>query len=470
MNDDTMREQAHERLLTAELAAILSHERPHAAVQWQRLGVAAMVLLGAFVALSVAWVARTDPAPLQHPEFDPVDPWYEHVWPWRSMDGALTRPGRAAEAPADVEEFVVTLRDGDSPDLAAILDRPAVRRLALCWRNDQATPNVTPQLWQRLVTRPELETLLLAGHFAIPAERMRELRLAPELRHLMLFDGAAALDRATAQALVEMPGLRAVGLSLGEVTTEGLAALAGLPQLEALMLSRPRLGVHELMRALPQLRTLRAIVFEGDGMLTTTIDDAALQPLGVMKHLRVLDLSGVKIDDAALTALPTQIELLALPRLDRCTADGVGALRRLTKLRALRLRSTLSTPLQRALLAVIADLPLERYDSLTAAPDAATWQALQSRPKLRWLTLRRQGSPIETIVAGCRDCEHLEHLELFERQLPTPEQLAPLRDHATLRRITFRIDEARNVPLPGEEERLALLRASVRAKIEVVER
>jgi hypothetical protein len=232
------------------------------------------------------------------------------------------------------------------------------------------------------------------------------------------------------------------------------------------MLRQPRIDLHELMRTLPQLRHLRALGLDD----VPALDAAAVQPLATMKHLRGLDLSGVRLDDGALAALPPQLELLALSWLDMCTPEGLGALRRLTGLRTLRLRTELSPPMHRALSAVLGDLALERFDSLTSSPDAATWRALQAQTKLRWLTFRRQGGSFEDVVAGSRACEHLEVLSLYEKDLPTPEQLAPLRDHPTLRRIEFCWDGPRRFAIVVTEQRLAALRASVRAQIEVIRR
>ncbi|HEX6812458.1 MAG TPA: hypothetical protein VF384_12595 [Planctomycetota bacterium] len=464
MNDDAIREQAMERLLTAELAEVVANERPRALATWRPL-YAALLLLGVFVAAGVAWLANDDRAALQEPKFDAVDPWYEREWPWRGLFSKMLKPGRAAEAPAGVDEFVVTLREADSSDLAEVLDRPAVRKLALTWRNDQAAPDVDPELWQRIARRPELEVLQLAG-LAMPPGRLRELRLAPALRYVMLIEGTSPLGDRAAQALAELPRLRAIALGAAEVDAEGLAALAGVPDLEFLLLSPRRADVRALFDTLRKLRNLRALAFE----CSATVDATALEPLSAMKHLRALDLSHVKLDDQALAALPPQLELLALPSLDGCTPEGLTTLRRLTSLRTLRLRSALSPPMRSVLAAVLGDLALERFDSLTSTPDAATWKALQALPKLRWLTFRRQGGTFEDVVAGCRACEHLEVLTLYEKSPPTPEQLAPLRDHPTLRRIEFHENDVTGIPGNISEERLAALRASVRAQIETIAR
>jgi hypothetical protein len=98
-------------------------------------------------------------------------------------------------------------------------------------------------------------------------------------------------------------------------------------------------------------------------------------------------------------------------------------------------------------------------------PDAAAWTALQNLPKLRRLGLHAQGAP-GAIVAGSRACAHLETLALYSTQLPTPEQLAPLRDHPSLQRIELCLTDA-NVAPPTAEQ-VAALRAAVKAQVEVI--
>lgn len=467
MNDTMLREQAEERLLTAELADVLQ-----AAVapgvdrrrSWRQLVVAALVVLGTAVTLGVAWLARTPDAMAQDPPFDAVTPWYEQEWPFRGgWVTALTHPVSVASTPAEVDEFVLTVRDEDCSELAAALERPVLRRLSLSWRNESAAANLSDALWQRLTAREDLEVLQLMGPFALPPARLRELRRLPRLRSLMLDGAGVALDRATGEALAELPLLRGLFLVSMKLTADGLRVLGALPHLEVLALSHPTGDVAAWAAALPHLRSVRALVLEEQG-------SEPFLGAGRLKHLRdlprlvALDVCFADFDDAALAALPPGLELLGLSGLDRCTAAGLGALSRLRALRTLRLRKALPDELQPAMYDAIRALPLARVDLLVGTADARFWQQMQRLPALRRVAVR-PGMAQASVFAGAAACRQLEELTVWCMRLPPPEQLAVLRDHATLRRLVFASDE--HGPTPFDAAQLAALRASIAVPIDV---
>lgn len=466
MSDIEMQQAAEERLLTAELTAVMAggvaatgDARRHG----RQLYAAALVLLGVVVTFGVAWLARAPEAPAQDRPFDAIDPWYEREWPYEGL-AALVRPVHAEQAAPEVDTFAVTLRDEDSSELAAVLDRPVVRRLALTWRNDSAVANVTDAQWQRLVARPELESLALFGRFAFAPERLRELRRLPRLRYLLL-GGSVTLDLATAQALGELPMLRGLALASVKVEADGMRALGALPHLEFLGLSRPECDAAVLVRALPDLRSLRAMLLESGGM-QPVFDIELLRAMAKLPRLVALDLCAGELDDAALAALPPRLELLGFGEVKRCTTAGIASLQRLDKLRTLRLRATMPEALRPALHTAMRAAPLARFDVLVGTLDAADWTVLQQLPGLRRLTVGSM--QVGSVFREVRACSQLEELTLRRGRLPRPEDLAPLRDHGKLRSIVLDNQAHDAAPFPAEE--LAALRASLTIPIEVRQR
>lgn len=466
MSDIEMRQAAEQRLLTAELTAVMSGgvvATGAARRHWRQLYAAALVLLGVVVTFGVAWLARAPDAPAQGPPFDPIDPWYEREWPYEGL-AAMVRPVRAEQAGPDVDTFAVTLRDEDSSDLASVLDRPVVRRLALTWRNDSAAANVTDAQWQRIVARPELESLALFGRFEFAPARLRELRRLPRLRYLLL-GSSVTLDLATAQALSELPMLRGLALASVKVEADGMRALGALPHLEFLGLSRPECDAAVLVRALPDLHSLRAMLLESGGK-QPVFDIELLRAMAKLPRLVALDLCFVELDDAALAALPPRLELLGFGEVKRCTASGISSLQRLDKLRALRLRAGMPEALRPALHAAMRAVPLARFDLLVGTLDAADWTVLQQLPGLRRLTVGSMQAG--SVFREVRACPQLEQLTLKRGRLPRPEDLAPLRDHGKLRSIVLDNQAHDATPFPAAE--LAALRASLTIPIEVRQR
>ena len=467
MNDTMLWEQAEERLLTAELADVMRGEGASAEDRgrsWRQLAMAALVVLGTAVTLGVAWLARTPEAPAQEPPFDAVDPWYEHEWPFRSgWVTALVQPVPVASTPAGADEFVLTLRDAECSELAAALDRPVLKRLSLSWRNDGASANVSDALWQRLVAREDLEALQFAGPFALPPERLRELRRLPRLRYLMLDGAGVSLDRATAEALAELPRLRGLFLASMALTAGGVRALGALPHLEVLGLSHPTGDVPAWAAALPQLRSLRAVLLEQETS-ESFVDASLVRRLRDLPRLVALDLCSVDLDDAALAALPPGLELLGLSGLERCSDAGIGALAGLRALRTLRLRQDVPEALRARLYEAIRELPIGRVDLLVGTLDAPLWRVLQQLPALRRVEVR-QPVPQASMFAGAAACRRLEVLTVHCSRLPDPESLAALRDHATLRRLVFASDQTGWTPFDAAG--LAALKASIAVPIAV---
>jgi hypothetical protein len=176
MSDIEMRDAAEDRLMTAELTAVMASgvgATGDTRRRWRQLYAAALVLLGCAVTFGVAWSVRSPDTPAQDRPFDPVDPWYEREWPYEGLAG-LVRPVRAEQAGPEVDTFAVTLRDEDSSELAAVFDRPVVRRLALSWRNDQAARTRIPRALRAVcVPAGALARIASVAAPALPVARYR---------------------------------------------------------------------------------------------------------------------------------------------------------------------------------------------------------------------------------------------------------------------------------------------------------
>ena len=466
MNDAELQERARERLLVADLSTVLGsplravepRERPASRYSWYA---AAMLLLGVVVAGGVAWLQRAETASLQAPAADPIEPWFETQWPFRRRPMPLLEsdvPALLDRVPVTEEEYLISISSPSAPTLAALLERPSLRRVGLGWVRSSSSGPLEPELWQRLVQHRELESLLLSGETWLTAEQVRELRHLPKLQTLCFFEGSITFDRALAEALVELPHLRCLALHGIEIEPAALAVLAGLPHLDTLLLGGRRFDAPVVLAQLSVLRNLQALVCEDRDDQTWSAATVAL--LDRLPRLRMLDLACRGLDDAALAALPAGLERLSLGNLDLVSADGLSSLRRLTRLRMLGFRAMLPERLDAVVPELVAALPIERFDHIVAVPDPALWRALQAKPALRRLQFGNHFGSFVDLLAGCARCPRLESVAVQCQALPTAAELTVLRDHPTLRRLEFGCRE----PLPAAAE-LAALGVGMRAQI-----
>jgi hypothetical protein len=173
-------------------------------------------------------------------------------------------------------------------------------------------------------------------------------------------------------ALAELPKLRRLTLGKTELTDPRAESLSGLSHVEDLVLSFSNFddrGAEELS----QLTQLRALDLGG-----TAISDAGLRHLAKLERLTVLKLHHTRITNRGLAHLAglTQLEVLELDHTD-VLDDGVAHLAGLTNLRELRLDSTLIT--DRALASLRG---LEKLERLNLASTVVTDEGAQQLSEL----------------------------------------------------------------------------------------
>lgn len=469
MNDDAVKELVRERRLSAELAAVMDArlsviDAIEAAPRKRSRSwlAAAVLVLGVGAAVGVAVSARHDRDQLQQRQYDAVDPWYENEWPWRVPFDVVKTRADVAKLPADRTRFTVVVRDEEGEQaLGALLERERIEQLMLM------TGGVGNRelRWSELGKCAELRSLLVAGPAAgLDPASLRQLRVLPQLETLALSQGAATLDEATARALVELPKLRQLTCAMSDVSPAGVAALRGLPHLDTLFLhfdpeqARELGGAGELLAAAATVTTLRALFLEGRSILEP--DD--LRSLHALEHLVVLGLSHVRVNDAALAALPAGLQALRLPRLDGVTSAGLAHLGKLRQLRSLALHGG---QLPGALCKVIEEMELECFECLAVVPDATLWEVLQGEGRLRRLYVHTGSSNRAAVWAEAMRCRELEVLIVRVDSLPAPAELAALRGHPKLRLLRLvRYRPTTPVPTPAE---VAALRAQAGVEVDV---
>jgi len=472
MNDEQVRGRARERRLSADLSAALEASlvaidavESEPARRRGSLLVAAMLALGVTVAFGVSQL-RGDHDEAQGRVFDPVDPWFSHEWPFRTPMNVLREPANVEALPEGASRFTITMRAQEGPKfsatLSAALRRPRVDELFLMMGDQQAQE--LP--WAQIAAHDELRSMMMYGpQSGVDAAAIRELRRLANLQTLALMEIGAPLDVAFAESLVELPMLRQLTCANVRATPAGVAALAGLPNLDTLILNvdGDQTDVDGLLAGAARVRTLRALVFEGS---KDEADAASLQPLHRLPHLVHLGLSHVAIDDEAIAALPTRLESLFLPALYEASAKGVASLAQLRRLRSLSMNLPLRTEgMLEALCELLRALPIECFDARASLPDEQLWRTLQSMPTLRRLELNTNSETLPAALAEARKCESLEVLWVDVEAVPEPEQLAPLRGHPTLRELCLiRYRPRSGVPTAAQ---LAALRDALGIEVEV---
>lgn len=426
MNDDSMREAAAERLLTAELAAVL---KPGAAAKaiawWPRWAAAAVAMFGLLTVLGVAALRAREGTFAQQPAFDPLAPSYEQFLQRFTM---VARVEQLAEIPADAQDLMLTR--WDEPLLGAVARRRPLRSLEIRPESDSVSVSLGG-----LTEARDLVSLLLRPPYG--ATELRELRHVPRLQHLFLLSQQITFDRAVGEAVAEARFLRTLYLAGPALQPEGIAALASLSDLECLILqptARDQ-GNFEWLQELPNLGRLKGL-----GILGSHVPPDFHATLAKLESLRLLELGSC--DDRLVAALPQKIERLVVSDLEGASETAILALAKRPGLRGLGFRDALPKQHQ-AVDALLRTLPLERFDSLAEAPTPELWRELQAKPQLRHLKLAEQGSTADAIFEAAAKCSCLEVLELkLVGSMPSTDSLRPLAELRHLRRI--RIDRGRN--------------------------
>ncbi|HEX7379707.1 MAG TPA: hypothetical protein VF278_21465 [Pirellulales bacterium] len=183
----------------------------------------------------------------------------------------------------------------------------------------------------------------LHAHFRVSEEGVAWLASLPRLENLA-FNGPGVTDDC-AESIAKMASLKKVWFEDCPITDATLAAVAGLPNLERLMLSRTRVtgdGIGELRRA-RKLTNLDVNFDPPDEQQPVNLPRPHLRGIGKLAQLKQLviwgrSLAGRDLEDiAGLTSL--EYLQLAMPVDDA----GASALTRLTRLSGLRIEGGVLT-------------------------------------------------------------------------------------------------------------------------------
>jgi hypothetical protein len=196
----------------------------------------------------------------------------------------------------------------------------------------------------RMATLPGLESLNLAETRFADAE-LADLRGARSLIRLDLQD--TPIGDAGVAFLKSLPNLQSLRLSRSRISGAALEILKSLRSLTELHVEGTRVGDADLkfLRGMPQLIILNLARTEVKGVWDPSIRGPALHNVWLLKELTTLDLSGLHLQQYALT-LPqrTEVRVRSL-RLSssKINDDALKQLSGMTSLRELWLGSTAVT-------------------------------------------------------------------------------------------------------------------------------
>lgn len=457
MNDDTMRADATERLLTAELVAVLEPTAQAKAIAWwPRWAAAAVAVFGLLTVLGVASLREGEGAFAQQPAFDPLDPAFDDEWPVSHHRAFVADATQLGSAPADAD--AIALYPATQELLAAVARRPGLKSLD-AW----PSRNGPPVSLGALSVAAELEFLSLGPPF--PASELRELRHLPRLRRLALVSPTLDFDEASGQAISEARFLRHLVLGTQPPRAEGIRALSGLLDLEflAVHLGGPNPAEPIWLDELPRLRGLKGLRLEG---VAPTGDFAAI--LSQLPRLRLLDMAHIDCNDHVLAAVPSCIERLQLSDIGSASSAGLLDLGRCRNLRSLGFRAEWSVH-RDAVCTLVRKLPLEQFLAHVEPPSDELWKALQEKSGLRLLLVREQGKSLAPQIAQAARCRTLEKLELVTSRCPPVDSFRPLLDLPRLRRLDLHVrnpTERRRAPVPEEGDLRALFAGRVEIHVD----
>lgn len=448
------RKAAEERLLEASLRSLLGRAPSAAplAARASRWLVAAGLVLGLGVVAATMCLQRGGgtgdgrSAPAQEPEAAPMP---------AVVSGDLTE---LAALPADVANL--SLRLAGPRDLTELQRFTRLRRLEILSDTTAAEAGADRPLWRSASLREqalalaalavfrELEVLVLPFDFELRPAHMPTLARLPRL-HTLQFHGGAACDRELGTALCSLPALRTLCVQPSHVDAGFLTALAARPVRALALFACPGLDA-DAWRALAGIRTLRrlevtcqhggTVGIGGATFTLSTLDAAAFAAFAALPELRELLLDESEFDDALLSQLPARLELLDLGDRPMRSALTAAALRRLGDLHDLTFGCGLDPA---AAIDLIGALRLRRLDYRGKQLPPELLHAIAARPDLVELSLKVPSTPIDysplvraprleslRIVGGGNFSARFEHL-------PGIDELKPLRECRTLRRIHF---------------------------------
>lgn len=290
---------------------------------------------------------------------------------------------------------------------------PALRSLEL------AAVDADPQSLRNLAALPRLESLTLDWFEVLP-DVVATWRSLPRLRELRL--GGADIERAAISRIAELPALQALELSEVELGELELGALAAAQALESLAL--------ECATVAAPIGVLAPLALSRLHIVSSTLDDTALDSLARLVSLQSLDLTDTTADDhtaSAASELPALREL-SLRACERVSLPPRIADRGFRGLRSLDISSTLVDSVALRSLASLPHLEILGATDLSAVNER---DALEFSESLTALHLDRTplGRPATTAIARC---EALETLTLEGSRMDAV-QLAPLASLTRLR-------------------------------------
>ncbi len=238
---------------------------------------------------------------------------------------------------------------------------------------------------QHLKSMTGLRAIDLSDCNSVSSAGVAALSGLPNLKFLKIW-GPQINDR-TLDSVAQMSALEVLGLNDTQVTDDGVEKLAGLSRLREVHLVRTRVGDRSLqvLAALPNIATLR--------LRDTQLSDDGLQHLSQIGGLTRLDLSensSPGISDAGLESL-AQLENLTELNLwtTRVSDEGVTKLANLETLKWLNLDKTRITDAACQTLAKMPQLEWLHLGS-NSLTDAAI-EPLLTLPNLKYLNLSQTG-------------------------------------------------------------------------------
>ena len=432
MEEHQAKESARERMFDALLTDAVHAEASASSAparERNRYAQLAAVLLGVIVLVCVTSLQMgAEHAAQDRVPFDPLFPRMDRELHRGPLETQLHSLARAQALPRGKLPPLSVLADDQATRIAILeelADRPGVRSLVI--GGQEELPATT---WQLVGRMPNLETLCIGC--VVEAANVRELRHAPELRLIQFGKGRFELTEEMLLALVELPHLDALQFVWQKLPPETFAILASLPHLHMLYLESCTLADGWLTE-LRKLRVLRWLSVHFGPYKKGTLTSEEVKRFSDIRQLQSLRLANVEIEEAGFDALPSSLRVLEF-------SDGVPESALRTLLTRPQLRGfgfdRLDAATDKLLCELLPKTNLERF-GCSRSPSEDLWRVLSELPRLRHL--RTSGtSDREIQAARWSALKHLEHLEWYVRELPTPEQLQPLKNLASLRRIAIR--------------------------------